>query len=703
MLRRSFIQTSTLAVSSLIVGFSVLEQKAVAATAGFENPWIRISSDNSVTMVAMRAEMGQDVYTTFPLIMAEELDYPVSLVKVEMAPFNPAHYGNLSPYFGGMQVTGGSQSVMSHWTQLRTIGAAARTMLVKAAAGKWGVSPAACTTQDGYVMSGALKASYGELASLAALQQVPQSPTLKNTKDFKYIGKEVARLDTKAKVDGTAEFGIDVRQPGMLAATVARCPVMGGKVRGFDAEAARKVPGVQGVYQIEEGIAVVAIDYYVANLARGLLKIDWDLGDTSSRKDTDTIMQRLRDASKKPGAVAKKAGNSAEPMAGAATVLSANYESPFLAHATLEPVNCSASIANGECHVWGPFQTQQFVHAVAAAIAGVPPEKVFVHTSFIGGGLGRKSMFDFVKEAVTIAKVSGKPVRLIWSREGDTQNDFYRPASVHTLEGGLDTQGRLIGLTAKITSPSPSIDKVPAWVSNGVDLYMVEGLADVGYELPNFRAEAVIQDVGVRVGFWRSVSYALNAFAMESFIDELASAAKRDPLEFRIALLQKQPRAVAVLKLVAEKAGWGKPLPPGRFLGIAQTHCYGSYVAVVAEVSVKDGQPLVHQLSCAVDAGIAVRPNQIEAQIEGGLLDGFSSAMFQKISFKNGQVEQENFDTYKMLRFEDVPLVHVHIVKTDNPPSGIGEAGVPLAAPAIANAFALATGRRLRKLPFLDA
>lgn len=703
MLRRSFIQSSALSLGYLVLGYSLAEQKAVAAQTGFANAWIRVGSDNSVTMVTPRAEVGQDIYTTLPLIMAEELDFPVTKITVEQATADAAHYGNPHPIMGGNQVTGGSTSVRGHWDQMRTIGASARFMFIQAAAKKWGVSPTECSTADGFVLCGAKRASYGELTELAALETPPEKPALKDPKDFKYIGQRINRLDTPIKVNGGEVYGMDHHEPGMLVASVARCPVMGGKLISFDDQSAKAIKGVLGVYKIGEALAVVADDFYLANKARGLLKIKWDFGDTATRKDTATIMARLHEAAKKPGVVVAKSGNFENPVAGAAQSIHAVYEQPLLAHASLEPENCCAMIKDGECHVWGPFQLPGFAKSSGAAASGLPPEKVIVHSMFIGGSFGRKMGFDYAFEAVAIAKASGRPIKLIWTREDDIQNDFYRPPTVHQLSGAVDAKGKLSGLMVKLVSPSPSIKAVPPWVQNGVDLFMIEGLNNLTYEIPNHRAETLIQDVDVRVGYWRSVSNATNAFAVESFIDELATLGQRDPLEFRLEMLGKQPRAQAVLKLAAEKAGWGKPLPAGQFHGIAHQECYQSYLAVVAEVSVKDGVPTVHRLTAAVDVGIAIRPNQVETQVEGGLLMGYWTAMVNQITLKDGQVEQDNFDTYKMLRFDSTPLVDVHLIVTNNRPSGIGEAGVPLAAPAIGNAIAKATGVRPRKLPFVDA
>jgi isoquinoline 1-oxidoreductase subunit beta len=697
--RRSFIKSTAALSSGLFVSFSYADDKAVASGHEMVNPWLQIAPDNSATVFVARSEMGQDVYTSMTMLIAEELDYPIGKIKVVIAPNNPAVYGNAM--LGGAQITGGSSAMREAWDKLRIVGATAREMLVAAAAEKWKVPASSITAANGMVTSGSNRATYGELAADAAKQKHSGKPTLKSAKQYKFIGKKVPRLDTKAKVNGTATYGVDVREPNMLAASLAMCPVIGGKVKSFDASAAKAVKGVESIVEVPDGIAVLAKDFYTAKKARDLLKIEWDYGPSRAVKDVAQIEAGLRQAANKTGAVVHKAGNVDSPLDGAVKKVSAEYMLPFLAHATLEPVNCSASVANGECHVWGPIQFQQGASGVAAAASGLPESKVFIHTTFIGGGYGRKLEVDFISQAVSIAKASGKPVRMIWSREDDMTHDFYRPISLHQVSGGLDASGKLIGLSTKMMSPSITARAFPGFVVNGNDPFMSEGSGNITYNVPNLRIENVIHDTGIRVGYWRAVSNNLNAFAIESFMDELAQSAGKDAVEFRMGLLGKHPRAQKVLKTVAEKAGWGKKRTDGRSLGIAQMECYEAYVALAAEVSVKDGVPTVHKLTCVADCGIAVRPDQVRAQLESAILLGFSSSMKNKVTFKDGAAEQRNFDSYPLLRMSEAPVVDITIIEGGNKPSGMGEVGVPLVAPAIANAITRATGQRPRSMPFL--
>jgi len=711
--RRSFIKSSTASAISLGVGFSLFNNEVIASNTYFGNPWIKIHQDNSITLTNSRTEMGQDVYTSISLLIAEELDCSLDAIRIEAAPFDPTNHGNAM--LGGLQLTGASTSVAGSWGSMRKVGATVRTMLVSAAAKKWNVAVSSCSTNNGYVMSGAKRARYGELVDLLRQEPIPKDPALKNPADFKYIGKDIPRLDGQAKVDGTAIFGADVRVEGMSTAVLMRWPVVPPNIHGvmavktvdkvisYDADQARKLPGVLGVYRIDEGIAIVARDYHIAQQARKLVKITWDLGDTSELKDTETIMRRLKDAAAvKPGVVLRTQGDVKKATSAATSAHTATYELPFLTHANLEPLNCSARIANGELHIWGPMQNPHLAHTVGVSISGLPPEKVFVHVTFIGGGLGRKVEIDFVQEAVAIAKASGKGIRLMWSREDDTKHGAYRSAAYVQMEGALDAKGGMTALRVKLTSPSAISRAMPPFIQNGVDPFMVDGLHNLNYDVPNYEAEALIHEVGVRAGFYRSVGYSVNTYAIESFIDELALAAKVDPVAFRLTHLNGQPRAQAVLKLAAEKANWNGPQKPDRFLGVAQFSGYGSFIAVVAEISLDGTEPKVHKLVAAVDVGRVIRPTQLEGQIEGAMVLGIAGAMLNRVTFKDGVVQEGNFDTYKMLRFRDTPPVEVHIVNNDNPPGGAGELGLPPVAPAIANALARATGSRLRTLPFLD-
>ncbi len=698
--RRSFIKSTSILGSGLLVGFSFKDNIAVAAGEGLTNPWLQLNSDNSLRIFVARSEMGQDVYTSMTMLIADELDYPIEKIKIEMAPANAKLYGNDA--LGGAQITGGSTSMRDAWIKLRTVGATAREMLIAAAAQKWNVPASSCVASGGVVTSGFSKATYGELAADAAKQKHSGKPTLKTKDQFKYIGKNIGRLDTPAKVMGTAQYGVDVREPNMLAASLAMSPVIGGKVRSFDSTAAKAVKGVEAIVEVPDGVAVLARDYFTAKKARDLLNILWDNGNTAPVADMAVIEKGLREASKKKGAIIGKGGNVEAPMTGATKKVTAEYQMPFVAHATLEPVNCSVSIQNGECHVWGPIQFQQGAQGAAMAASGLTEEKVFIHTTFIGGGYGRKLENDYVAQATSIAKASGKPVRMIWSREDDMTHDYYRPISLSQLTGGFDSTGKLTGLSSKLTSPSVTARAFPGFVVDGSDPFMNEGSANLTYNIANYRAENVIHDTGIRVGYWRAVSNNLNAFALESFMDELARSAGKDPVAFRMSLLDKHPRAQKVLSTAAEKAGWGKKQAPGHGLGVAQMECYDAYIAVIAEVSLKNGKPTVHKLTCVVDPGISVRPDQVKAQIESGLLLGFSTAMKNKITFKDGAAQQTNFDSYPLLRMSETPVVDITVIEGGEKPSGMGEVGTPLAAPAIANAIVAAGGKRIRSLPFLS-
>ncbi len=702
--RREFLKASAATGGALVIGvslpgFAASAAKKDAASAAL-NAWIRIDTTGKVTLQCARSEMGQGVYTSLPMLIAEELEVPMTTITVEMAPSAPP-YVNAAM---GAQITGGSTSVREAYTKLREAGATARMMLISAAAQSWNVPESECRAVDGMVTYKNKKLFYGQLVEKAAKLKAPDKPVLKDPKDFKIIGKYGHRLDTPAKVTAKAVYGIDVVKPGMLIASLAQPPVIGGKALKVNDAKALAVKGVVKVVQIPEGVAVLAKDFYTAKKGRNLLEIEWDSG-PAGKLDNAAIRAGLREASKQAGAIIRKDGDVDAAMQTAAKKISAEYEIPFLAHATLEPVNCTAEIVSGECHVTGPIQFQQGSQGAAAAAAGVPPEKAFIHTTFLGGGYGRKLELDFITQVVGIAKAAGVPVKMLWTREDDTTHDFYRPMSLHQMEAALDDKGSVVALSSKMTSPSITARAFPPFVQNGKDPFMSEGSGNLTYKIGNLRVENVIHDTGVRVGYWRSVSNALNAYAVESFIDEIARQTGKDPVAMRLAMLDGQPRSQAVLKLAAEKAGWrtGGVAANGHFLGVAQMECYDTYTAVVAEVSLAaDGTPKVHKLTCACDCGVMVHPNQVLAQLESGLLLGYSSAMKNEITFKNGQVEQSNFDNYPVLRMSETPVVEIHMIPDGSKPGGIGEVGVPLAAPAIGNAIA-AAGKVLRKMPFLSA
>lgn len=701
--RRDFLKTTTARGVAFVIGFHLPGKfEALAAAPPAEpaslNAWVRIATDDSVTILIDKSEMGQGVVTSLAMLLAEELAFDWKKVKTEFAPA-------ASPYFNplfGLQGTGGSTSVRASWGPLTKAGAAAREMLIAAAAKKWSVDPSACHAENGAVVHTTTKKKlgYGALVEEAAKLPVPANPALKDPKDYKYIGKPTKRLDTPAKVNGKAGFGIDVRLPHIQHAVVARCPVLGGKVKSFDAAKAKAVRGVKQVLQISTGIAVVADNTWSAMQGRNALQIEWEEG-SNAAISSETIRKLYLESAEKPGAIARKDGDVEAALAGAAKKIEAAYEVPFLAHATMEPMNCAADVRADGCDIYAPTQFQTFVQMTGAKIAGLKPEQVRVHTTYLGGGFGRRSEMDFVTEAVEISKAAGAPVQVTWSREDDIQHDFYRPAVYSKLVGGLDADGWPVAWKSRIVSPSIMSRFFPGSVKNGIDESSVEGQANSKYGIPNFLVEYVLTETGVPVGFWRSVGNSQNGYITECFIEELARAGGKDPFEFRRKLLANAPRHRGVLELAAAKAGWGKPLPAGRTRGIAVVESFGSYVAEVAEVSVNrsSGEVRVHGVVCAVDCGRYVNPDTIAAQMEGGIAYGLTAALKGRITIGKGRVEQSNFHDYEMLRLNEMPKVEVHIVPGNEAPGGIGEPGTPPIAPAVCNAIFAATGKPIRRLP----
>ena len=691
--RRKFLKTTAAAGGGLIIGLTLPEAFAAGpVTQSMPNAWVRIGSDNTVTILCARSEMGQGVYTAMPMLVAEELEVDLSKVKIEIAPAGEVYINML---LGG-QLTGGSTSVADGYDKLRIAGAQARMMLVAAAAQKWGVDAAKCSAQNGWVSGPkGVRASYGELAEAASKLPVPKDPQLKTK--FRYVGKPVKRLDTPSKVNGKAEFGIDVKLPGMVYAALAQCPVIGGKVVSFDAGRASSMPGVKKVVQITDGVAVVADSWWQAKTARDALNITWDEGPAKTMSSA-TVAAGLKAAAEKPGAVFKKQGDFDAGMKGAAKTLEASYEMPYLSHSPMEPMNFTADVKADSCLLYGPTQFQQMAEGVAAQMLGMKPSQITVKTTFLGGGFGRRIDVDFVAQAIEISKAVGAPVKLVWTREDDMTHDFYRPTSLHRLSAGLDASGKPVAMKFHLTSSSVTARLFPPFVKDGLDPFMLEAAA-VPYDIPNQLADSVIHDTGLRVGYWRSVSHALNAFANESFMDELALAAGKDPYEFRRALLDKHPRLKNVLELAAAKSGWDRPLPAGRFRGIGVMEGYGTSMAQVAEISVKDGNIRVHRVIVAVDMGRMVNPNIVDQQIESSVIFGLSAALFGEITLKDGRIEQTNFDRYPVVRMPDSPKVEAHIVASNEKPGGIGEPATALISPVVANAVFAATGKRLRKLP----
>ena len=697
--RREFVKVSGAAGAGLVLALSIPACRRGGAVdeAAFEpNAWIRVDPDGGVTIVVDRSEMGQGVTTALPMLIAEELEVDLDHVRFEFAAADPV-YDN--PMFGS-QGTGGSTSVRAAWEPMRKAGAAARLMLIGAAAERWGVSASECSASKGQVLheSSGRRASYGDLVEAAAAGAVPAEVSLKDPSRFTIVGKPHPRLDTPFKVDGSATFGIDVRPPGLLVANVARCPVFGGRVASYDDTKTRTTPGVRDVVQIGNGVAVVADTYWAALQGRRALEIQWEEGryaDQSSAR----IMATFHDTVGKPGVVARDDGDAATGLRRAASRVEATYRLPYLAHATMEPMNCTADVHEGGVEVWAPTQNQTGTRQAAAGLAGVPIERVTVHTTYLGGGFGRRFETDFVADAVETSKAVGAPVKVVWSREDDIRHDFYRPASYHLLRAGLDGEGWPTAWTHRLVVPSIMARVFPNSVKDGLDTEAVEGAVNLPYGIANVHVDYHNVDVGVPVGFWRSVNHTHNGYVVECFVDELARATGKDPLEFRRRLLKDAPRHLRVLERAADRAGWGGPLPEGRARGLAVHESFGTFVAEVAEVSISHGKPRVHRVVAAVDCGPTVNPNIIEAQLEGAIVYGLTAALYGSITVAKGRVEQGNFDDYLMLRIDEMPEIDVDVVQSGESQGGMGEPGTPPIAPAVVNALHELTGRPIRSLP----
>lgn len=676
------------------------------------NAFVRIGTDDTVTVFAKHLEMGQGSYTGLATIVAEELDASWAQVRVEGAPADAKRYNNL--FWGSAQGTGGSTAIANSWEQLRKAGASARAMLVGAAAAQWNVPANQISVADGVLAHAASgrKATFGQLANAAAGQPVPSEVKLKEAKDFKLIGKRIARKDSADKTTGKAVFTQDIHLSGMLTAVVAHAPRFGARVKSFDASKAKSVKGVVDVVQIPTGVAVLAKDTWSAKKGRDALTVEWDES-AAFKLGSDQIMARYKDLAKSPGLVARKDGDADKAMSTAARKIQANFEFPYLAHAAMEPMNCVVRLnPDGTCEMWNGEQMHTLDQARVAGLFGLAPENVFIHSLYAGGGFGRRASkaSDYVLEAAQIVKaINGSaPVKLVWLREDDMRAGYYRPMFYHALQAALDDKGNPVGWTHRlvgqsIVAGSPFEQML---VKNGIDAVSVEGAANLPYQIPNLLVDLHSPaDIGVPVLWWRSVGSTHTAFSTEIFIDELAAAAGRDPVEFRMALLGKHPRHAGVLKLAAEKGGWGKPLAPGkpgerRGRGVAVHESFHTFVAEVAEVTVKpDGSLKVDRVVVAVDCGVAVNPDVIKAQVEGSVGYALSAVLYNQITLKDGAVEQTNFHDYPLLRIAEMPVVEVHIVASAANPSGIGEPAVPPLAPAVANAIAAATGKRLRSLP----
>ncbi len=717
--RRDLLKTGATAAAGLVLGVHLPDRRpwiaaaAAAATTTFEpNAFLRIDSNGIVTIWVHQSEMGQGVHTALPMLVAEELEADWSTIRVEQADSHPTKYG--------AQMTGGSSAVRSSWQPLRKVGATGRYMLIQAAAQQWGVDPSSCHARNGEVVHDATgrRLPYGDLAAAAAALPVPEDPPLKDASAFRFIGKRMPRTDTPLKVDGSATFGIDVRVPNMRFATVIRSPVFGGTLTGFDAAAAKRVAGVRDAFKLDAGRvsfnsfipgfpqAVVLDDRIVVTgdntwaAFQGAKAVDARWDNSAFSMSSPDITRHHEELCAGEGVVVQTYGDAAAHLAGAAKRIDATYEVPYLAHATMEPMNCTADVRSDRCEIWAPTQDPQSAQLAAAELTGLPVEKITVHVTFLGGGFGRRAEQDFVADAVQASMHAGAPVQVTWTREEDTQHDCYRPSTYNKLSAGIDAGGRPVAWTHRMAGPSIVERFFGVTLPPGqADFAAIEGAANIPYDIPNVHVDSCKSDVPVPVGWWRSVGSSQNAFVTECFIDEVAHAAGVDPYEFRRTLLADHPRHKGVLELAAAKAGWGTPLPEGRARGIAVAESFGSFAAQVAEVSVSGGKVKVHRVTCAVDCGKLVNPDTIEAQMQGAIVYGLTAALKGEITIENGRVRQSNFHDYQPLRMREMPKVDVHIVESTEDPGGIGEPGTPPIAPAVANAVFAATGPSICKLP----
>jgi isoquinoline 1-oxidoreductase beta subunit len=703
--RRCFLRVTAAAGSGLLVGFRWADpvragSGAVTPQDFAPNAWVRIRPDGAITVVINKAEMGQGVSTSLAMLLAEELDADWQRVGFEFAPVDPV-YGD--PNFA-IQMTGGSTSVAGMSEPMRRAGAAARALLVQAGAGALGVEPETCLTEASFVIHepSGRRLAYGELVGAAAALELPAEVPLKDPRDFRIVGRSTRRLDTPDKVTGKAVFGLDVRLPGMRTAVVLHPPVFGARVRSVDARQARAIQGVERVVEIPSGVAVIADGFWPAKRGRDRLVIEWDEG-PNGQLSSEALHAEYRRLAATPGLVARRDGDLEAAERAAARRIEAEYELPFLAHAPMEPLNCVVDLRPDSMEIWVGTQFQTVDHASAAAAAGLAPEKVKLHTTLLGGGFGRRAnpASDYVVEAVEIAKAAGAPVKLVWTREDDMRGGYYRPMWASRVSAALDERNAITAWRHTIVGQSfiAGTPFEPYIVKDGIDATSVEGAVDLPYAIPSVQVDLHTTKLGVPTLWWRSVGHSHTAFVVETFLDELASAVGADPLELRRELLVGHPRHLAVLERAAEAAGWGTPLGPGRARGIAVHHSFESYVAAVAEASLEGGRVRVHRFTCAVDCGRVVNPDTVVAQIEGAVGFGLTAALYGKITLEDGRVQQSNFHDYPMLRMHEMPAVDVHLIASEEPSSGVGEPGVPPVAPALANALASLTGKRIRRLP----
>jgi isoquinoline 1-oxidoreductase subunit beta len=700
--RRAMVKATVVAGGGFMLGVSIPRLApafAAETSADFApNAFIRIDQDSKVTFTIPQVEMGQGIYTALSMILAEELDAPFDAVTVLAAPPDDKLYKN--PVFG-FQVTGGSTSVRAFWKPMRIAGAAARVMLIEAAAAKWSVDPATCRTDNGVVFhdASAQKAAYGDLTQAAAGLTPPQDPPLKSPANFKLIGKPLKRLDTPDKVNGKTIYGIDARPAGVKIATLASCPVLGGKVARVNDAAAQTVPGVRQIVVLDDLVAVVGDHMWAAKQGLAALEVTWDEGPNATLSTAD-VLNGLVAASEKAGAVGKSTGDIAKAL-GDGTKFEATYHVPFLAHAPMEPMNCTVHVQADACEIWIGNQVLSRVQAIAAQVTGLPIEKVTVHNHLIGGGFGRRLEVDCVDKAVRIAQKIDGPVKVIWTREEDIQQALYRPSYFDRFAASV-SNGRITAWSHRIAGSSIMARWFPVTFKNGIDIDAIDGAIDFPYDTPNIHVEYVRVEPppGVGTCFWRSVGPGHNIFVVESFVDELVHAAGQDPVAFRRAHLAKEPRLLACLDLAAEKGGWGSALPARVGRGVACQSVFGSYVAAIVEAEVDtNGEIAIRRVTAAVDCGTVINPDIVEAQIQGGLIFGLTAALYNEITIANGRVQQSNFNNYRMMRINETPAIEVHLVRNGEAPGGLGEPGTSIAAPALANALFAATGVRLRSLP----
>ncbi|MGN8110837.1 molybdopterin cofactor-binding domain-containing protein [Paraburkholderia sp. 22098] len=716
--RRTFLKLSVTvgaaAGGGLLLGFSMpavgQDQKSGKSVIGGDaneaaqngvfapNAFIQIDTAGKVTLVIPKVEMGQGVYTSIPMLIAEELEVPLDTVTLDHAP--PDEKLFTDPLLGG-QLTGGSTSIRYAWEPMRKAGATARMLLIGAAAQQWQVDAASCHAKSGQVIHAASNRSigYGQLVDAAAKLPVPQNVPLKDPKDFKIIGTAVKRLDSPEKVDGTATFGLDVRLPDMVYAAIANCPVFGGKLASVDDTNAKKIPGVRQVVKIDNAVAVIGDHTWAAKRGLQALDIKWNEG-ADAKLSMKQIVDDLANASQRNGAVARKDGDVVHAFSNAKTRVDAVYQQPFLAHATMEPINCTVHVRADGCEIWLGSQVPTRVRDAAMAVTGLPADKIVVHNHLIGGGFGRRLEFDMVTQAVKIGKQVSTPVKVLWTREEDIQHDMYRPYYYDKISAGLDANGKPLAWQHRIVGSSIMARFAPPAFKDGLDPDAVEVASDLPYDLPNQLVDYVRQEPhAIPTAFWRGVGPTRGTFVVESFIDELAAEAKVDPVKYRRDLLGKTPRALNVLNTAAQAANWGSAVPKGQGRGVSVMHAFGSYFAIVVDVAVDQGEVAVKRVVCAVDCGMVVNPNTVEAQVQGGIIFGITAALYSEITIKDGRVEQNNFTDYRMLRIDETPPIDVHIVKSSEAPGGIGEPGTAALAPALTNAIFAATGKRLRQLP----